>query len=165
MSRKFIAAIVCSALSITAIGAAPARADEDLAKALAAIVGLAIVGKVISDKLDDDKKPAPTVTRNRVYDDFRFENNARTDQVITPWEPRPLPRRVERRLLPGDCLRSFETPNGRVRVFGQRCLERNYSYNQSLPRACAVRFRVNNKKRRGYDARCLRREGYQLARR
>ena len=165
MTRKFIAAVVCTALSVTAIGAAPAKADEDLAKALATIVGIAIVGKVISDKLDDDKPPTQTVARNRAYDNFRFENNANTDRVITPWEPRPLPRRVERRLLPGDCLRSFETSDGRVRVFGKRCLERNYSYNQSLPRSCAVRFRVNNKKRRGYDARCLRREGYQLARR
>lgn len=164
MTRKFIAAVVGAALAVTAIGSAPARADEDLARALAAIVGIAIVGKVISDKLDDDKKQ-PTVTRQATTDDFRYIDRNRTGDVISRWEPRPLPRRVERRLLPGECLRSFQTRYGRERIFGKKCLKKNYDFHQSLPRVCEVAFRANNKKRRGYDARCLRQEGYQLARR
>lgn len=166
MTRKFIAAIVGAALTITAIGSAPARADEDLARALAAIVGIAIVGKVISDKLDDDDKKKSTVTRNRntTHHSTRPYYN-RSDNWIRRVEPRPLPRRVERRLLPGECLRSFNTRDGRYRIFGKQCLKRNYGYVKSLPRACEVKFRTGNKNRRGYGARCLRREGYQLARR
>lgn len=165
MTRKFIAAIVGAALTITAIGSAPARADEDLARALAAIVGIAIVGKVISDNRSDDKKKS-TVTRNRntTHHSTRPYYN-RSDNWIRRVEPRPLPRRVERRLLPGDCLRSFNTRDGRYRIFGKRCLQRNYQHVRSLPRSCEVSFRTGNQKRHGYGARCLHRKGYQLARR
>ena len=160
MTRRFIATVVGASLVVTALGALPVRADEDLAKALAAIVGIAIVGKVISDKLEDDRKQ-PVATRNRTTDDYRFVNRNRTEDVITRWQP----QRADRRLLPGDCLRSYKTRGERVRVFGKRCLQRNYEFNRSLPRDCEVAFRINDRKRRGYDARCLRREGYKLARR
>ena len=160
MTRRFIAAVVGASLAVTAIGALPTRADEDLATALAAFVGIAIVGKVISDELEKDRKERAE-TRNRTTDDYRFINRNRTDDVITRWQP----RRADRRLLPGDCLRSFETRSGRVRVFGKRCLQRNYEFSRSLPRACEVAFSANDRKRRGYDARCLRRDGYRLARR
>lgn len=81
-----------------------------------------------------------------------------------PLDPRPLPKRADRKLLPGDCLQSVDTRDGRVRFFAQDCLERNYSYVNRLPQDCAVRFRSYNGPREGYDARCLRDEGYQLAR-
>lgn len=168
MHRKFIAAIVGAALAVTAIGSAPARADEDVARALAAIVGLAIVGKVISDKIDDDKDKKKNRVSRGYYDD-RYDyvrpSNRYYNDGIRRVEPRPLPRRVERRLLPGDCLRSYRANDRRYRVFEKKCLKRNYSYAKSLPSRCEVKFRSHNKKRRGYDARCLRDRGYQLARR
>ncbi|MGA9408914.1 MAG: hypothetical protein WBV78_00575, partial [Roseobacter sp.] len=63
MSRKFIAIVASAALLITAVGNAPARADEDLARLLATVVGVAIVGAVISNKLDDDKDKDDRVSR------------------------------------------------------------------------------------------------------
>ena len=164
MTRKFIAAVAGAALAVTAIGALPARADENLARALAAIVGVAIVGKVISDSLDDDDR---TVSRNRYEDHNMYWQHDRhpADTVSRRVEPRPLARHDRRYLLPGDCLRSWTSRGERYRVFGKACLERNYKYTDSLPRSCEVKLRVNNKKRRGYDARCLRRAGYQMARR
>lgn len=163
MSRKFIAAIVGAAITVTAIGATPAKANDDLARTLAALVGLAIVGKVVSDRLDDDDNDR-VVYRDRFDDRYTYSPTL-NDNVIRRVDPRPLPRTVKRRLLPGDCLRSWNTRDGRARVFGKRCLQRNYAFTESLPRACEVKLRVNKKKRLGYDARCLRREGYQLARR
>ena len=163
MSRKFIAVIAGAALAVTAIGTAPAQADEDLARTLAAIVGIAIVGKVIKDRLDDDDDDR-VVYRDRIDDRYTY-TAPRNDTVIRRVEPRPLPRSVQRRLLPGECLRSWQTRDGRERVFDKKCLKKNYSFANSLPRSCEVKLRVNNKKRRGYDARCLRRDGYQLARR
>ena len=162
MSRKFITTVIAAAIAVTAFGNAPARANEDLARALAALVGVAIVGKVISDRLDKDDDKV-----SRSYDNrYRYVQPVvpRSEQVRR-FEQRPLPRRVQRSLLPGDCLRSFETGNGRQRVFDKKCLRKNYNYVRSLPRSCEVSFRAKKKKRRGYDARCLRREGYQLARR
>ena len=168
MTRRFIATIVGAALAITAFGNAPARADEDLARALAAIVGIAIVGKVISDKLDDDKDDNRVVTRQRYDDRYNYNRHGnlnRQGNAIRRVEPRPLPRRANRRLLPGDCLRSFDTRDGRYRVFNRQCLQKNYGFTNDLPRSCKVKFKAHKKTRHGYDARCLRRQGYQLARR
>ena len=45
MSTRFIGLIAAASIAITAIGAAPARADEDdVARALAVILGLAVIG-------------------------------------------------------------------------------------------------------------------------
>jgi hypothetical protein len=67
--------------------------------------------------------------------------------------------------LPGDCLQSFETRDGRYRIFERSCLKQRYAFERSLPRACEVKFKGWKKMQHGYDARCLRRAGYQLARR
>ena len=163
MSRKFIAAVVSAALLVTTIGNAPARADEDLARLLATVVGVAIVGAVISNKLDDDKDDR--VTRKNPDRDGIIRQARPRGDVIRRADAGAFPRRANRYLLPGDCLRSFETRDGRTRVFGKKCLQQNYRFTNDLPRACKVKFRANGKKRNGYGARCLRRSGYQLARR
>ncbi|MEM9575486.1 MAG: hypothetical protein AAF999_00590 [Pseudomonadota bacterium] len=167
MSHKFIATVVAAAVVIATIGNAPARADENMTRALAAIVGAAVVGAIINHELKDRKKEKKEKAAKRrkkkqvaPVRDYSWNDDA----VIQRVEPRPLPARVERKLLPGNCLRSFETGEGRARVFGKKCLKKHYDYNRSLPQACAVKFRTDNKKRQGYNARCLRRQGYQLAR-
>ncbi|WP_280322254.1 hypothetical protein [Sulfitobacter faviae] len=50
-------------------------------------------------------------------------------------------------------------------MFGEPCLEKNYSYADRLPRYCAKRVSTAEGARYGYDARCLRDSGYSLARR
>lgn len=156
MHRKFIATIVAAALAVTVIGNAPARANDNVLGALAAIAGIAIVGKVIHDhnKRKDHHTPVTRQTyktpvqshKNRVYD----------------IKPRPLPKRANRKLLPGNCLRSADTRQGRVRYFGQRCLQHSNHSVSRLPHNCKVRVRGQG---HGYEARCLRRNGYELARR
>ncbi|MEL7133031.1 MAG: hypothetical protein AAGK77_11525, partial [Pseudomonadota bacterium] len=55
--RNFIGTIAAVAIAITGFSAAPARAgDDEVAAALAALLGLAIVGAVIHDKKKDKKK-------------------------------------------------------------------------------------------------------------
>ena len=165
MSHKFIATVVAAAVAIATIGNAPARADENVARALAAIVGAAVVGAIINHELKDRKKEKVVKRRKKNPTPEVWDYRRNEDTAIRRVEPRPLPARVQRKLLPGNCLRSFETRDGRARVFSKKCLKKNYDYNRSLPQACAVKFRNHNKKRHGYDARCLRRQGYQLARR
>ncbi|MBW4706590.1 hypothetical protein KX928_02210 [Roseobacter sp. YSTF-M11] len=161
MHRKFIATIVAAALAVTAIGSAPARADEDLLRALAAIAGIAIVGKVIHDR-NERKKEQQAVTRN-THRAPVYQNHNRSYDL----KPRPLPHRANRRLLPGECLRSSDTRDGRVRYFGRSCLEDRYKHVEKLPKACKLRVKVPGYayRRTGYDAYCLRQNGYQLARR
>jgi hypothetical protein len=173
--------VVAVAVAITIVGQRPARADEDLFRALAVVAGVAVVGKVLSDRAARDerredkrkakKKKAKAVATRRYdaapYDSWRpvARPDWRYGQEYQRVEPRPLPRNVKRKLLPGDCLRSYKTWDGRQRVFSDRCLRENFAYARNLPRDCKVSFRVRGDLRRGYDARCLRDEGYQLARR
>ncbi len=150
MFAKLIATIAGAAMLIGVAGARPAQAgDDDVARALAVIAGLAILGKVIKDRNDDQ-----AVTRHGQINTFN-------DRLA----PRPLPQKAKRKLLPGNCLRSFETRRGTVRMFGRKCLNNSYRHVNSLPQHCAVRVRTNQGPRAGYEARCLRHQGYQLARR
>ena len=158
MHRTFIATVVAASIAITGLSALPARADQDdVAKALAALAGIAIIAKIIRDNKDDEQ----TVTR-------RYP--AYPDPVIRPGHPRkvyprPMPHRVDRRLLPQHCFRSYDTRQGRYHMFGRRCLKNNYRFARELPQRCALRIRTRDGIRSGYDARCLRRSGYSLARR
>ena len=159
MYRKFIATIAAAAITITGLGALPARADQDdVARALAALVGIAIIGKIISDSKDDDTRRHPTYPAP-VYRPRRVDPG-----YVAPYpvHPRPLPRRVERRELPPQCFRGYDTSQGRFHMFGRECLRQNYRHADRLPRHCAQRIRTYHGIRAGYDARCLRQAGYRL---
>jgi hypothetical protein len=170
MSRKFVATVVAASLAVAAIGNAPARADENLARAIAALVGAAIVGKVLTNQLAQ-REAAPERfddIATRRYDTPGRGNRhlaVRENEQVRRIEPRPLPREVQRALLPGDCLRSYEMREARYRVFERSCLRQAYAFERSLPQACEVKFKTRNGMRHGYDARCLRRAGYQMTRR
>ena len=57
MHRKFIATVVATSILFTGFAAAPARANqEDVGRALATLIGIAIVGAVIHDS-NKNKKP------------------------------------------------------------------------------------------------------------
>lgn len=159
MYRKFIATISAAAIAITATGATPAFADDrDAARAIAAILGLAVVGKIIHDKnkRKDHAHHHQSPPRKKAHQPPRYNQG--------DLHPRPLPRRVDRKLLPGKCLRSYRTTHGKTRMFGRKCLRNNYNHVRSLPRHCLYVFDTPRGDRRGYEARCLRREGYRLAR-
>ena len=164
--RKALATLGVAAFILTGLSSVPAQAEsKDLARALAAIAGIAIVGKLIHDRKKDKKRDHEVVTRRRPVDPIPIYRPHRPRRVDpTPVHPRPLPRRVDRRQLPQHCFRSFDTPQGRFHMFGRQCLKKNYAFVNRLPKHCAQRIRTYNGKRNGFDARCLRREGYSLAR-
>jgi hypothetical protein len=146
MPRKFISFITAAALTITTLGSTPATAGEhETARALAALLGVAVVGAILHDR-HKDKKVRHGAPR-RVHEPPRYQP----------------PKRVDRKLLPQQCFRSYETYNGKVRMFGNRCLKNNYAFAHKLPRRCLYIFDTPKGDRRGYEARCLRREGYRLA--
>ena len=149
MHRHFIAFIVAASVAIAglAASAAPARADsEDIAKALAGIAALVIIGKAIEKQKDREH-----VSRKQTYPQSYPQ-------------PRPLPHDVRRKLLPAECLFDVRTRHGHQRFFGARCLQNNYRHASSLPRACTVQIPARNGWRYGYDPRCLRQSGYRIAR-
>lgn len=155
MYRKFIATVSAAAIALTALGSTPAYADDrDAARALAAILGIAVVGAIIHDRNKDKKRK---VHRQAPV----YKEHAHKPHRI---KPRPLPQRANRKLLPQRCFRSVDTRQGTYRMFGQRCLNKHYRHVNSLPERCHYTFRTYDGKRRGYEARCLRNAGYRLAR-
>jgi hypothetical protein len=119
MYRRFIATVTAASIAITTLGAVPAAAgDRETARAVAAILGFAVVGKIIhdnnkKDRVHQQQQRVHKQQPRQVYKQPRYEEK----QV----HPRPLPKRVSRKLLPGECLRSFNTRHGKVRMFGRKC--------------------------------------------
>lgn len=170
--RNFITLILSAALAVTAVGA-PARADgDDLAKALAGIAALAIIGKAIHDSRDDDDKvthnPPPYWNQNGGYPYYhvpQYPTYKPQPYPARPWptQPRPLPPQVSRMDLPAQCLRSFEVNRKTVRLLGAPCLKNNYRYSGSLPKACEFSFSNRDGRHTGYEPQCLRQRGYRVA--
>lgn len=173
MYRKFIATVTAASIALTALGSAPAVAGEqDNARLIAAILGLAAVGAIVHKNKSRDKKevrhhePAPVYTPPQ---DHRPKHVQRyhTPPRYTQPTPRPLPQRAHRanrKLLPKQCFRTYDTNRGRVAMFANRCLKRNFEFAHRLPRNCMYIFDTPQGDRRGFDARCLRDRGYRLAR-
>ena len=168
MHRNFIRLIAAASIAITSLGvaAAPARADsDDTARALAALLGLAIVGAAIHDK---NKRDDRIVTRHRHVEPHKPHKKKRhhhSNNIDRQYEGvgANQKKRLRHMSLPGRCLRSWQTDHGRVRAFGQRCLERHYNHVNALPDRCYRRVWTHDGRRQGYAARCLNRHGYQLA--
>lgn len=157
--RKFIAVVVSAAVTITAFSVNSAAADErDAARFLAGVAGLVILGAILEDQRRDNKsqgyvsrnwyEPAPRAYRN---------SNPRL-------KPRPLPKRVARKILPAECVRDYNSRRGTVRMVGSRCLENNNRRVKRLPNDCYREVRTRRGVRGGYAVRCLRKSGYTFAR-
>ncbi len=153
LHRKFIVTILALSVAITGLNATPARADsEDIAKILAGVAVLGIIGAAINDRKHDNR------------------DHPHVDPIPEPHPyPRPLPPRVRRYDLPSQCLTTVRS-NGRDRnLVGMHCLRNNYRYVNELPRRCYMELdtRYNTKRgyRAGYRPECLREHGYRLVRR
>lgn len=144
--RKFIAFIVATSIAITGFSAAPARADEDVAKFIAGMALLGILGAAINDARKDDH----TVTR----------------PYHPPHHPgghiRPLPPKLRHYDLPAHCVQYFPRYSRNTPLASNACLRRSYGSTQKLPRACKVRFWNGKKHRSGFKPGCLRNHGYRM---
>jgi hypothetical protein len=186
MSRKFIAAIVAGSIAITGFASAPANAsDRDIVRFLAGATALVIIGKAISD--DRDRRHQPQIiTRGQERHEYRERNHTyhsnnipkpdystghsqyrqpdqnryRHNQPRVEVKPRPLPRRVQRDLLPNHCIESYRTRQGTIRMYGERCLSRSYRQTAELPRRCKQEIRTRAGILRGYSQSCLYDDGW-----
>lgn len=150
--KKFISAIAAISILITGVSASQAEAGQyDAERAIAAILGLAVIGAIIAEDRKDDRRDN-AVTRH-------------TPQIQARPLPRDVKRKASRRALPQKCLRSVETRRGSARYFGLRCMEKTFRHVGRLPQACERRIRTDRGVRYGWGARCLRQNGYTIARR
>jgi hypothetical protein len=111
-----------------------------MAKALAAIFGLALIGAAIHEN-----------------------SSAQAGQVAVV--PRPLPPRARPKLLPNKCLRRVNGFAGQTRLLSRHCLMRHYPLARHLPDRCSLRIHSFSGTQHGYSPRCLRQHGYRIARR
>ncbi|AFO89148.1 hypothetical protein D1822_16535 [Phaeobacter inhibens] len=151
--RKFITLIVAAAVAVTGFSAAPARADEDVAKVLAGLAVLGIIGAIVKNNRDDDH---PQVTR---------PHRPTHGRPNRPHRPKPLPPRVARYDLPAQCVRYFPRYSQSRTLMGRGCLRKQYGFEHKLPRACQVTFWNGKRNRVGYRPDCLKNRGYRITRR
>jgi len=155
LHHKFIAGIVGLSILITTGAAAPARADDrDAGRALAAILGLAIVGVAIAESKKDKKRAKVSHPKPHV--------KPHHDPYV---QPRHKPRHAHGKVLPQRCLRNFPAQGGHFAAFGSRCLDRHYKHAAHLPGRCYTEVWTDRGTRGVYGARCLRHKGFKLARR
>jgi len=124
--------------SVTASSQTASAADgDDIAKLLGAIALFAILNEAQNDR---SEKRKATVT-----------------------DRKPKQKAKRSKVLPRKCLRVLNTKHGQRRIFGKGCLRNNYRHVDRLPQFCATKWRRDGKRLNGYDARCLRNEGYTRA--
>jgi len=141
MHRRFIAIIVSAAVAVTSMTAQPVRAgDDDIAKWIAGIATIAIIGAAINEKQKKDRRKKHRIVTNPPYPD--------------PY------------LLPRKCRVSRNLQGNEIRGFARGCLKRNNVNVQALPQQCKVKFRDRQLDRRVvlFTGRCLRQNGYRVAR-
>lgn len=156
MFKPLIAGIAALSISLVSPAQANGLDREDVGKLLIGLAAIAVIGAAVEQNDRRENRSTPAHDRNRgSWSDLPDRNN--------DWSN--LPRRNDRRVIPGDCLRHVETRFGTQRMFGRRCLQRNYHHFSSLPDRCAVRVYTNDGPRRGYDPLCLRQQGYRSDRR
>lgn len=149
-----------------ALAPAPAVADrDDLAKIIAGLAVAGIVAKVIDDRKDRKKANNSQVITQPRYNSFDNWHGSDVDGTLR----RPgannsnANRGYKRYALPEQCVRILNTGRGDRRVYGARCLQKNYAFANKLPRGCEIRVRTNNRVRTVYGQRCLSRDGWQVA--
>ncbi len=204
MYRRFIAIILATAVAITGLTAAPARADNDrLLKILGGVAAVAIIGAAIKEAKDNDKvarrypyyNTHRPQTRHRQHKHHRYhkshgyrghhkhhkhskhhghnkshkhhshDHRHRGDRDMhrrQDHRARPLPNRVQRKLLPASCRIQARNRGRGFLAYSNWCLDRKYRYTRSLPGKCALQARNlhNNKRTKVYDSNCLNRHGY-----
>lgn len=162
MFKPLIAGI--TALSLTLAAATPLHAQgldrEDVGKLLIGLAAVAVIGAAIEENRDRDRNSSTQVHETPQWSGINRNNNNWSEL-----NRQHQSSQNSRRVLPHACLTTVETRFGHQRLFGKRCLERNYRHVNRLPDRCAVRLYTTDGPRTGYDPVCLREQGYRSDRR
>ncbi|MGB8813555.1 MAG: hypothetical protein WCC57_10245 [Paracoccaceae bacterium] len=148
LAKRFVMTLAATAVAFGAMtaGATPARANDasdDLAKLLAGIAAVVIIGKAIQD--------------NRRHDDVAPP----TPNPPVDW-PRPHDKRGK--WLPQVCAFEVDGLRHDRIVYSGRCL-RHEGFDAPLPRECARKVRIHGDNDRFFSARCLEDAGFRTGRR
>jgi hypothetical protein len=161
MTRKFIGLVLATSLTITTIGAAPARADnvDDVATVLGVAATLFVLGKALEDsgKSSTTQKQYVHSAPQTTYKPKQHNSWQPPKSEAKPWN-QPTKYR-SKPPLPAGCAIRVRGQNTRY-ALGEKCLRTHYQSARPLPRECKIR--ITNPSRPGYSLRCLRENGYEL---
>ncbi len=157
LGRTLMVPLLASALILNPMTTRPALAgsgdNDDVGALLAALLGLAVVGTIVSnaDRSPRHVAPPPNI---RVDKPRKPRRHVVDDRWMHP-----------KYRLPNKCLRTFKTQFGKKRYWARNCLNNRYGYVKSLPRACRDTVVIRNKNgiwvpRKIYHPRCLKEAGY-----
>ena len=154
---------IAAAFGIALIPAPAAADNNDIAKIIAGLAVAGIVAKAIDDRKDRKRAESQNVFRPR-YNSFDDRRAPITGTIRNPnAQHEQRGRGYKRYALPEQCLRILNTARGERRVYGNRCLQRNYKFANKLPRNCEFQVRTDRGVRTVYGRRCLSRDGWQVA--
>lgn len=166
MHRKFIALVLSASLALTGLTAQPVKAD-DTAEWIAGAAALAIIGLAIADA---NKKPQPAYNygygQGHSYGHTPYNYGTTHGHAGPLVSPAPTPQYHDPKVLPRQCGTKVNMQGQVIRGLGKRCLKRNGVNIQALPAYCEVKVRDphSGKRKIIYGGRCLRQNGYSLAR-
>lgn len=151
--RRFTATIAATAIALALMTAAavPARADsrsDDLAKALAAVAAIAIIGSALND--NKRRNAAPVVVSPRRGEDYYRYDDRRDNR----WD-----RRAQ--TLPAQCAVEIRGRRHTSVAYLERCL-RNSGIDRRLPQSCAIDVRMRGRTTTAYRENCLVDAGYRI---
>lgn len=164
--RRFIATLAAGATAfalMTAAAAVPARASgsDDLAKALAAVAAIAIIGAAVNDNRKDKAKahiphhpPQQVHRRHREAD--RWEAHRHRDQG-----KHYRGDRFRAVTLPANCAVQMGGRHGPQTAYLARCLDRA-GIDRNLPRRCEIPVRLRGQRTTAYDEGCLIGAGFRV---
>ena len=136
MTKTLFAGLLALTLGLTSVAPSQAQAEIDGDDALRGLVTLLIIGSIIHQLDDNDRR--------------------RPEPIVTP--------RPNRKVVPARCLRTIHGPNRTRQVFMKPCLRRNMDNVNRLPARCEITVETQRGTRRAYRSRCLEREGWRTSR-
>ena len=159
MIRSFLAILLGAAVMLGAIGIAPVRANDDVAKVIAGIAGLYILNKALEGRKDGASRRDGRHHRKQVYRHGRHHDGAHRIQRKRHDRGYGIHhRRHVQKSAPRRCLREHWTRRGTQHVYGARCMQHRARY--ALPRNCLRRARGHGGPAYFYSPRCLRQHGW-----
>ena len=132
--------------------------NDDVAKALAGLALIAIVGAALSD---NNGRTQVQVTPPQSYPNRREGVRSHDEHRSDNWGHNA--RRVA--LLPEACSIELNRHGETRELYNSRCLRRTYANFDALPSDCQTTYRQNGHTRNGFNASCLRQYGFRTERR
>ena len=151
MTRKITASVLALGITLNGLGAAPAHAGKNngINQFIAGAITALIVNEVIKTT-----KTTNTNTSRRVLPPVSVTRPNAAPIVIPPGH---------RGVVPGECFFNIRTERGSRGVYGKICLNEEMRRANHLPKVCEDTVRIRYGLRsQVYDAKCLRKRGYQV---